>query len=255
MNGMSQRYSDMGRQFWSRVAQTGKNAKDEERYVEMVKELVNLPSSNPTTQLHANATLARFYHERDRPEKAKAYMDKTAFIAEEAWWIIGTFDNADGIGYNKVYISETETQFDTTAEYEGVDEQVSWKNQADDTFDGFIDLRQIFDKNVNWSTAYAWTTVNSPDEREAQFRFGSGVQAKLWLNGEEVFTHSDSHNPISHNIGMDQDTIPITLTAGENSILVKVCSENTYSLGFYLRLTNMDGEPFADLKLSGSEEN
>ena len=250
MNSMSQRYSDMGRQFWLRVAQAGKNAKDEERYVEMVKELVNLPSSNPTTQLHADVTLAQFYHERDLPEKAKAYMDKTACIAENAWWIIGTFDNADGIGYNTVYIPETETQFDTTAEYEGVDEQVSWKEQADDVFDGFVDLRQIFDKNVNWSTAYAWTAVNSPDEREAQFRFGSGVQAKLWLNGEEVFTHSDSHN-----LGMDQDTVPITLKAGENSILVKVCSENTYSLGFYLRLTNMDGEPFADLKLSRSEQN
>ena len=250
MNSMSQRYSDMGRQFWSRVAQAGKNAKDEERYVEMVKALVNLPSSNPTTQLHADVALAQFYHERDLPEKAKAYMDKTAFIAEDTWWIIGTFDNADGIGYNKVYIPETETQFDTTAEYDGTDERVSWKKQADDTFDGFIDLRQIFDKNVNWSTAYAWTTVNSPDERKAQFHFSSGVQAKFWLNGEEVFTHSESHD-----FAMHQDTIPITLKAGENSILVKVCSENTYSLGFYLRLTNMDGEPFADLKLSGSEEN
>ena len=250
MNGMSQRYSDTGRRFWSGVAQAGKNAKDEERYVEMVKELVNLPSSNPTTQLHANVALAQFYHERDLPEKAKAYMDKTAFIAENAWWIIGTFDNADGIGYNKAYIPETEMQFDTTAEYEGVDEQVRWKKQADDTFDGFIDFRQILDKNVNWSTAYAWTTVNSPDERKAQFHFSSGVQAKLWLNGEEVFTHSESHD-----FAMHQDTIPITLKAGENGILVKVCSENTHALGFYLRLTNMDGEPFADLKLSGSEEN
>ena len=249
MNSMSQSYSDTGRRFWSRVAQAGKNAKDEERYVEMVNELINLPSSNPMTKLHANVTLAQFYHERDLLEKAEAYMDKTAFIAENAWWIIGTFDNADGIGYNKVYIPETETQFDTTTEYDGVDEKVSWKEQTDDVFDGFVDFRGIFDRNLNWSTAYAWTTVNSPDEREAQLRFGSGVQAKLWLNGEEVFTHSEAHN-----LAMDQDTIPITLKAGENSILVKVCRENTYALGFYLRLTDMDGEPFADLKLSGSEE-
>ena len=255
MNSMSQSYSDVGRSFWARVAQAGKNAKDEERYVEMVNELVNLRSSNPTTKLYADVTLAQFYHERDLPEKAKAYMAKTAFIPENAWWIIGTFDNADGIGYNKVYIPETETQFDTTAEYDGVDEQVSWKQQADDIFDGFVDLREIFDKNVNWSTAYAWTTMNSPDERKAQFHFGSGVQVKLWVNGEEVFTYSDSHNFASRNLAMDQDTIPITLKAGENSILIKVCCENMYGLGFYLRLTDMDGEPFADLKLSSSEEN
>lgn len=241
--------TDMARQFWTRIAQTGKNAKDEGRYVDIVNRLVALPSGQPTTQLYANVALAQFYHERDLPEKAKAYMDKTAFIAENAWWIIGPFDNADGIGYNKVYIPETETQLDTTATYDRIEGQVHWKKQADDTFDGFIDFRKIFDENVNWNTAYAWTAVNSPDEREAQLRFGSGTQAKLWLNGEEVFTHSDVHTPV-----VDQDTIPITLKAGKNSILVKVCGE-MYGLGFYLRLTDRDGRPFVDGVLIGDSTN
>ena len=248
INGMGQRYTvytNMARQFWTRLAQVGKNAMNEERYLDIVKQLISLRSSNSETELYANVTLAQFYHQRDRPEKAKAYMDKTAFIAEDAWWIIGPFDNADGIGYNTVYIPETETQFDTTAKYDGIEGQVHWKKQTDDTFDGFIDFRNIFDENVNWNTAYAWTVVNSPDKREVQLRFGSGTQAKLWLNGEEVFTHSEAHTP-----AMDQDTIPVILKAGENSILVKVCSE-MYGLGFYLRLTDSDGKPFADEVLIG----
>jgi hypothetical protein len=53
---------------------------------------------------------------------------------------------------------------------------------------------------------------------------------------------------------MDQDTIPITLKAGENSILVKVCSEMS-GLGFYLRLTDTDGKHFVDLEFGDSEEN
>ena len=252
MNGMGQRYTvytNMARQFWTRLAQVGKNATDEARYIDMVKQLISLPSSNSEAELYANVTLAQFYHARDLPEKAKAYMDKTAFIAEEAWWIIGPFDNADGIGYNNVYIPETETQVDTTAEYDAIEGQVHWKKQTDDTFDGFVDFRNIFDESVNWNTAYAWTVVNVPDKREAQLRFGSGTQAKLWLNGEEVFTHSDVHTP-----AMDQDTIPVTLKAGKNSILVKVCSEMS-GLGFYLRLTDSDGKPFADEVLSGDSTN
>ena len=134
--------------------------------------------------------------------------------------------------------------------YEGIDEQVRWKKQADDTFDGFVDLRNIFDENVNWNTVYAWTVVNSPDERKVELRFSSGSQSKLWLNGEEVFTHSDSHS-----ITMDQDTIPVTLTQGENSILVKVCSEDTYFMGFYLRITDLDGMPIDNLNIGDSEEN
>ena len=251
LNGMGQShmlYTDTTREFWSRVTQTGKNAQDEERYVEMVNKLINTTSDNPAVEVYANATLAQFYHERD-PEKAKAYMDKTAFIPESTWWIVGTFDNAGGIGYNKAYVPEAETEPDTTAEYDGVDGQVSWKKQADDTFDGFVNLNKIFDKNVSWNTAYAWTTVNSPDEREAQLNFGSGGQAKLWLNGEEVFTHSEVHS-----LSVDQDTVPITLKAGKNSILVKVCSE-MYSLGFYLRLTNPNGDPFTDMEFVDSEGN
>ena len=212
MNGMGQRYTvytNMARQFWTGLAQAGKNATDEERYIDLVKRLVSLPSSNSETELYANGTLAQFYHQRDRPEKAKAYMDKTAFIPEEVWWIIGPFDNADGIGYNKVYIPETETQFDTTAEYDGIDGQVHWKKQADDAFDGFVDFREIFDKNVNWNSAYAWTTVDSPDEREVQLHFGSGTQAKLWLNGEGIFTHSEVHTP-----AVDQDTYTCNTQAG-----------------------------------------
>ena len=252
MNSIGQRYTvytDGVRQFWSRFAQIGKNATDEARYIDMVTQLASLPSSNSETELYANVTLAQFYHERDFSEKAKAYMDKTAFIAEDAWWSIGPFDNADGIGYNKAYIPETERQLDTTAEYDGVDERVRWKKQADDTFDGFIDFREIFDKNVNWNAAYAWTTVDSPDEREAQLHFGTRTQAKLWLNGEEVFTHSET-DPFS----MDQDTVPITLKAGKNSILVKVCGE-MYGLGFYLRLTDSDGKLFADVMLTGDSAN
>ena len=251
MNDMDRYYlvdDDMTREMWLRVAQSGKNAKDEDQYVEMVNKLRDATSDNSTAELHANVTLAQFYRERDLPEKAEAYMDKTAFIPENTWWIIGPFDNAAGIGYNTVYIPEDTTQIDPAAQYNGIDGQVSWEKQADDTFDGYIDLEKIFAKNVNWNTVYASTIVNSPNEQKVELRFGSGTQSKLWLNGEEVFTHSDSHS-----IAMDQDTIPVTLKQGENSILVKVCSEDTYFMGFYLRITDMDGKPFNDLKIGGSD--
>ena len=268
MNDMDRYYSvgdDMTREMWSRVAKAGKNAKDEKQYVEMVNQLKDAISGNVkksaentlsntpiknTAELHANVTLARFYRERDLPEKAEAYMDKTAFLHESTWWIVGAFDNAAGIGYNTVYVPEDTTQIDPTAKYDGIDGQVSWEKRADDTFDGYVDLEKIFDKNVNWNTVYAWTIVNSPDERKVELRFGSGSQSKLWLNGEAVFTHSESHS-----IAMDQDTIPVTLKQGENSILVKVCSEDTYFLGFYLRVTDTDGSPFDDLIIGESEEN
>jgi hypothetical protein len=51
---------------------------------------------------------------------------------------------------------------------------------------------------------------------------------------------------------IDKYTIPATLKPGKNSILVKVCEE-TGGWGFYLRITDIDGKPFDDLKINQIE--
>ena len=236
---------DAARRLWRRATQGSEKAKDEGRYVEIVEKVMNAMPDNPTIQLLANIALAEYYREHDQFEKAKDYMNKTGFIAESAWSIIGPLNNANGIGYNEVYIPEDAMQINTAAKYDGVDRQVGWKKRADDTFDGFVDLDKIFGGKVNWATAYAWAAVTAPDEREAQIRIGSDDQAKVWLNGEEVFTYSESCSAT-----IDQNVIPVTLKAGENSILVKSCDEIGF-WGFYLRLTDTDGKPFTDLVFPG----
>ncbi len=232
---------DAARRLWRRATQDSEKAKDGGRYVEIVEKVMSAMPDNPTIQLLANVALAEYYREHDQSDKAKDYMNKTGFFAESAWSIIGPLNNAAGIGYNEVYIPEDTMQIDTAAKYDGVDGQVGWEKRADDTFDGFVDLDKIFGGKENWVTAYAWTTVTAPDEREAQIRLGSNDQAKVWLNGEEVFTYSESRSAT-----IDQNVVPVTLKAGENSILVKICDEMGF-WGFYLRLTDADGKLFADL--------
>ncbi len=178
-------------------------------------------------------------------DKAMVQMQQTGIINENAWLTLGPFDNIAGIGYNTEYIPEDTTQIDLTAKYEGVGEQISWKKFTDDAFDGYID----FGKDINWRVSYAWTTVTSPDEREVQFRFGSDDQGKIWLNGKEVFA-----NPNGGLVEIDRDTIPVTLKAGKNTILVKVCN-GELSWGFYFRITDADGKSFEDLQINDVPDN
>lgn len=234
--------ADATRQLWSQVAEAGRNAKDEGRFLEMVEKLMNAGLNTPTVQLHANLALAQYYRYHEQPGKVSDYMNRTGFIAESAWSVIGPFDNKSGIGYNVAYIPENATQVDAAAQFPGVGGQVEWEKQNDETFDGYVDFNKIFDGNPDWTTAYAWTSVTSSDEQKVQLRFGSDDKAKVWLNGEEVFTHIKSDVR-----GIDQHVIPVTLKAGENSILVKVCDE-TASWGFYLRFTDTNGEPFPNLE-------
>ena len=234
-----------GRWLSSWISRAGKNATDKGRYVEMLDELINVMPDNLSTILDINLKLAEFCRENAMPEKAKTYVQKTGVISEDSWLILGPFDNTKGVGYDTAYIPEDTTQIDTTAEHNGVDSLVSWQKTTDDTLNGYIDLGE----NVNWRVAYAFATVTSPDEREAQIRFDSDDQGKVFLNGEEVFTNTGAHS-----VRIDRYTIPVTLKSGENSILVKVCNEEV-KWEFYLRITDLDGNPFTDLKIGASEEN
>ena len=224
------------------ISRAGKNATDKKRYVEMLDTLVNTPPNNLTDPLEVTLKLAEFCSENAMPEKAKTYVQKTGVITEDAWLILGPFDNTEGVGYDTAYIAEDATQIDTTAEHNGVDGLVRWQKSTDETFNGYIDLGE----NVNWRVAYAFVTVTSPDEREVHIRFDSDDQGKVFLNGKEVFTNTGAHS-----VRIDRYTIPVTLKPGENSILVKVCNEEV-KWEFYLRITNPDGKPFTDLKINSS---
>ena len=91
--------------------------------------------------------------------------------------------------------------------------------------------------------------LTSSNEREALFRFCSDDQSKIWLNGKEVFTDPNAQTAI-----LDKNTIPLTLKAGKNTILVKVCNERQ-SWGFYLRVTDANGKPVEDLKINDVRDN
>ena len=230
----------------SRISETSKRAADKSPYVEIADKLLNALPEKLISQSENLFALAKFCVEQGLTEKAATYINKAGFIAESAWLTLGPFDNTEGVGYNTVYIPEDATQVDTTTKYDSADGQVSWKKLNDGTLDGFVD----FGKDVNWRTAYAWVTITSPDERKAQLRFDSDDQGKVWLNEKKMYAHRRRNR----GAVMDRRTIPVTLRSGKNSILVKVCNE-TSSWGFYLRITDTDGKPFDDLKISGSDEN
>ena len=232
------------RDVFSRITKTGKEMKNQEHYLEMLSKLVDAMSHNMSAHLHLSLVLAEFYRENNMPEKAKEHIQKTGFITQEAWMLLGPFDNTNGIGYDTAYIPEDLTQIDSAATYNGMNGQVRWQTSVDRTLYGYIALG----KDVDWGVAYAFATVISPDERKVQLRFDSDDQGKVWLNGEEVHAHTRTYQA-----EIDRNIIPVTLKPGENSILVKVCEEEG-GWGFYLRITDTNGKPFDDLIINAGQD-
>ena len=235
-------YADM---YWDDIAETIKIADDKERYIQMLNSLMD---SMPAERLDIRASIyyifADFYAENETPEYVENYLLKTGFVPETAWITLGPFDNKDTIGLFTAYIPEETTQIDTAAQYYGKDKLIRWRKLDDGKRNGMIWLGS----DIDWTAAYAWTIVSSPDERDITIRFDSDDQGIIWLNGNEVFRHDRMDGA-----RVDRYTVPVTLKQGENTILVKVCNATLHTC-LFMRLTDTEGNPFNDLKFKNADE-
>lgn len=136
------------------------------------------------------------------------------FLSE--WKVIGPFDNKEEKGFPVAYPPESELNFD--AEYDGQLGKVQWQSLATQDDYGVVDIgKQI--QNYKGSVMYAATSYQSADAKSVELRLGTPNAWKLWVNGELAFEREEYHRSTQ----MDQYRIPIQLTAGANTILLKVC--------------------------------
>ena len=232
---------------WKRVTDASKIAKDKELYMQMIHALIDtIPPESVSARANAYRMIAQFYSQKGMPKTAENYVLKGGFIPETRWITLGPFKNIDSIGVENAYIPEETTQIDTTAKYYGRDELISWKKSKYRSLDGHYMF--VSDNNDDWSAAYVWAIVISPDKRDITMRFDSDDQGTVWLNGKQVFNHLRTSGE-----RIDRYTIPVTLKQGENTILVKICN-SSQGWGFYMRLTDAEGNPIEDLQYKTADE-
>lgn len=216
------------------VADTYRKGNMPQKALSRYMEVLELDQGNQ----QANMGAADMLNRQGKADQASKYMARTGFVPEDAWYIVGPFDNPSGEGTDMVFPPEAGIQLD--AEYEGK-ETVKWEKRSDGMLDGFVDLLKILEPD-QWAVAYAWTKVLSKDEQKVELRVGSDDQVVVWLNGEEVLRHKEPRQA-----QVDQDVIPITLKKGENQLLLKVVNEQV-DWGFYVRFTDEAGNPLQDLE-------
>ena len=185
--------------------------------------------------------LANIYRQQGREEDALKHYKSTGFLDDDAYMIIGPFDNSDIAGFDAQYPPEQEIDF--TKEYTGKGGKVKWFKPEYNQIDGFVNLASLLSPS-EWTVAYAATYVHSPDAREVQFRVGSDDDIKVWLNSKLVLSKG-----VGRFAAMDQDIVPVSLKSGRNEVLLKVCNRDG-SWGFYMRITDVTGKPYDDLGFS-----
>ncbi|MEJ7592535.1 MAG: hypothetical protein WKF77_13365 [Planctomycetaceae bacterium] len=161
------------------------------------------------------------------------------------WSIVGPFDNKEGKGFAVAYGPELDVNAskapDLEAEYDGQTDKVRWQAIATTDDYGVVDIaKQI--ENYKGSLMYAATTWMSDKDQEAEIRLGTPNSWKLWVNGNLVFEREEYHRSSQ----LDQYRVPVTLKAGSNTLLFKICqNEQTQDWAqryqFQIRICNSTG--------------
>ena len=230
----------MERRWFRRITRAGRYVKDKVGYVEVLERLIDVMPTDSPNYFNSVFALAQFYKENDLEEQANERIKKTGFVSEDAWMVLAPFENRQGNGFDTKFIDENLLKIDTKTEYEGKHGKISWKKYQDEVLNGYIGLGDDEDR----ATGYAYAVVISPEDRHVDFRFDSDDQGKVWLNGKPIFEHTKTFTA-----QIDFFDFHANLKKGRNIILVKVCEE-TGGWGFYLRITDKNGNPYDDLKIA-----
>lgn len=116
--------------------------------------------------------------------------------------------------------------------------------QAHQTSDYFIDFLASFGKaRGEYVAGYAVAYVIADEEMKVTLAVSSNDQGKAWLNGKEVFKFADTRT-----LEKDTDRVEVTLTKGQNVLVLKVINEvnNWQGCARFLK----DGVPVKNIRLS-----
>src|SRR5262245_57863604 len=125
------------------------------------------------------------------------------------------------------------------------DKELAWKEHA--CKEHLLDFNAFLGGQTEDSVGYAVTFVVAPEDLKVKMKTGSDDQAKVYLNGKEVFKNAEAR-PAEK----DQDSTEVTLQKGVNVVVVKVINEKI-DWSFCVRFTDKDDKPLTKLKSKTTE--
>jgi len=184
-----------------------------------------------------------------RPADDSSGVNEEGFV--QRWLVLAPIpfaaneSGADALGKEQVK-DESKLKPKAGAKVKVGDKELVWKEHG--CKEHLLDFNAILDAVTEDSVAYAVTWVVAPEElKNVKMKTGSDDQAKVYLNGKEVFKFTEARAAEK-----DQDSTEVTLQKGVNVIVVKVVNEKM-DWSFCVRFTDKDDKPLTNLKSKTTE--
>lgn len=151
------------------------------------------------------------------------------------WLIVGGFENAERSGLRAVFAPEENLA--RAAVYDGKRWPVAWRPAAPLHASGAVALNIL--QPDQWLTAYLRGGVLTPTAVTAMIWVSFDGAFRFWLNGQPAAEYAKYPG-----FAVDMHRIPITLAAGTNLLVFKLCMRDNTAM-FACRLATREDVPLA----------
>ena len=155
------------------------------------------------------------------------------------WLILGPFKDQKIGAWENVGPKDGKTAPDFTAKFTDT-APLEWTRPFKAGEAGIIDLAALLKPNTD-VYAYAAASVTAEKDFEGLLLLGSDDGVTAWLDGKEIH-----RNPVNRGVRIDQDKVPLKLSAGAHSIVLRI-DQGTGGWGFCARIADKDGKPAAGI--------
>ena len=162
---------------------------------------------------------------------AESLLRSRGYLAN--WSVIGPFANDGMVGFTTLYGPELER---SGSAYPGKAGEVEWRDVSPYSRLGYLNVGDFCRPN-HAAVSYAVTTLEVTRTSRVRLWTGANGAYKIWVNRDLVAQSPDLGG------GPIREWVDIELRRGENELLIKLGNE-TGPMGFFLHLTDMDGDPF-----------
>jgi outer membrane protein assembly factor BamB len=183
-----------------------------------------------------------------RPASRTFYNRYVPGIAD--WQLVGPFNNEADVAQRRAY--DPEKQVDLTAAYGAGDEAIHWQVAHAERDSGFLNIAQAV-KSSQYQAAYAVVWVQSKQPQRAWLFVESPNVLSAWSDAARLMENQAGEKVGRGSRGGQMDPVPISLNAGWNQLLLKVCNR-TGAWGFRARLANVDGSRIDGLEFSTRQQ-
>lgn len=205
-----------------------------------VKDLREHVDGRGTIQAMATAGVLNSQRQSAPASELRKLSEQIGAVTE--WMIIGPFENVSASGHDKRY--PPELSFDPNGSYFGKnDVPTQWITPGAMPYNSWMNFSNYFDDAD--AVYYANTFVYAPEPQRVEFRFGTAGLAKAYVDDTQILDITEERQT-----GMDMFTMRLQLTAGWHRVLVKCGMAEYERAGFILRITDSNGAPVPDLRIS-----